>query len=139
MKVQFENRANYSLCPTLFVLYSILRCSKIFVLFLKIKVISLLMFLVGTQEFFAFGFFGLIVLPCLWLEFFCPALERYLSSFYLIRDVFSLNSFIPYWRKRKDIIPMWDKKIQAKGKARQSSQKSQSQSQRILEYLQDVL
>ena len=34
---------------------------------------------------FDFGFFGLIALPYLWLEFFC-ALEISLSSFYLIRD-----------------------------------------------------
>ena len=31
---------------------------------------------------------------------------------------------------------MWDKRIQAKGKARESSQKSQNQTQRILEYIQ---
>ena len=46
--------------------------------------------IVGTQEFFAFGFsfgfFGLIVLACLWFEFFCLTLERCLPSFYLIRD-----------------------------------------------------
>ena len=41
--------------------------------------------------------------------------------------------------KRKAFLPMWDKGIQAKDKARQSSQKCQKPKARILKHLQSII